>query len=345
MDEISLLRRTRDDIPERAPEEVTRGRAALFQAIDGESPLTTSNRAHRRRGFAWAGFSALGAGALTVALVAGNVLGAGAPGGPGGADAAAADVLEAAAMATLETSDPVLEPGQYLRVETDAVYPAISQDPAASYMEAVHDELYLPADRDDDWVWVRCERVPLDLTTPEAERAAAEYAEADVDMFYLAPGGELYQGNRIDWYDSRALPRDPEQLLALIYEETASQGPSRDGEALVWIANLLRQGSTPADLRAALYRAAIDIPGVTVTEDQATLNGTTGIAIGRVETTTGSRDDIIIDEKTGAFIGERTVSVDEAGNALSDEPWISTSVTTTVVDAAPADFSLCNAHR
>ena len=39
MDEISLLRRSRNDIPERAPEDIARGRAALFDAIDSETPV------------------------------------------------------------------------------------------------------------------------------------------------------------------------------------------------------------------------------------------------------------------------------------------------------------------
>jgi len=39
MDEISLLRRSRNDIPERAPDDIARGRAALLDAIDSESPV------------------------------------------------------------------------------------------------------------------------------------------------------------------------------------------------------------------------------------------------------------------------------------------------------------------
>jgi len=39
MDEISLLRRSRNDIPERAPEDIARGRAALFDAIESETPV------------------------------------------------------------------------------------------------------------------------------------------------------------------------------------------------------------------------------------------------------------------------------------------------------------------
>lgn len=348
MDEISLLRRTRDDIPERTPEEVTRGRAALFQAIDGESPLTAANRAHRRRqGFAWAGFSALGAGALTVALVAGNVLGAGAPGGPGGADAAAADVLESAAIATLETSDPVVGPGQYLLVQTDAFSPALGgEDLSPMFRAANHDELYLPADRTDDWIWLRCKSVLSDISTPEAQQIAEEFASGDTDMRIVAPGGATYGGGQpIDYTDLSAAPRDPQELLTFAYAETDRQGPSRDGAAFEWVVSVLRQGSVPADLRAALYRAASGIPGVTVTEDQATLNGTTGIAIGRVEETNGLRQDIIIDETTGTFIGEREVAVEDTSAARTGESFYSTAVTTTVVDAAPADTSLCNEHR
>jgi len=52
------------------------------------------------------------------------------------------------------------------------------------------------------------------------------------------------------------------------------------------------------------------IPGVVVTEDQATLNGRTRVSIGRLEPSSGLRQDIIIDSKTGELIGERSVIVD-----------------------------------
>ena len=95
-------------------------------------------------------------------------------------------------------------------------------------------------------------------------------------------------------------PRDPRLLLEDIYQKTDGKGQSVDGEALVFIADLLRTGVVPGELRAALYKAAALIPGVTVTDEQATLDGRKGIAIGRVEDFSHFRHDIIIDPQERA---------------------------------------------
>jgi len=129
-----------------------------------------------------------------------------------------------------------------------------------------------------------------------------------------------------------------ELLLNHIYKTTMGQGNSPDGQALVWIADTLRFGAVPANLRAALYKAAAMIPGVEITEEQANLNGATGIAIGRLEDANGIRQDLIIDPATGQLIGERQVLTHE-GDEQSGFPvgtiisW--TAITTTVVDGAP----------
>lgn len=54
-----------------------------------------------------------------------------------------------------------------------------------------------------------------------------------------------------------------------------------DGEALVYIADVLRGGFVPGELWASLFRAATRIPGVTVTDRRANLDGRTGIAVAR----------------------------------------------------------------
>jgi hypothetical protein len=69
------------------------------------------------------------------------------------------------------------------------------------------------------------------------------------------------------------LPHDPDGLLRRIYRDSKGQGPSKHDEALVYIADVLRSGIIPADLRAALFRAAIRIPGMGVVEGRANLMG------------------------------------------------------------------------
>ena len=379
MDELTLLRSTRDDSRVPSPAALARGRTALAARIDGEDPVSlfaplgenTTFRpapARRRRTIAWAGFSALGTASLTVALVAADVLGV--AGWNGGADPAAASVLHSAALATLEVSDPVVGPGHYLFVRTDGAFSAvgtldedaeriranggdISPDDDVSLIDGYHDELYVPADRDDDWVWIQCGRTPLQTFGPRSERfareQAARYVENDSSVIRRFPGGIRPDGRSIDGYQTQtetsaeydALPRDPAELLRTIHELNGTSGPSRDGQALEWITNALERGTAPAEVRAALYRAAALIPGVTITEEQATLNGTVGIAIGRREPTSDVQYDIIIDPDTGQYIGEREVTLSAYASFPAGTTTSWTAVTTTVVDAAPLDTATC----
>lgn len=368
MDEISLLRRSRNDIPERTPQDIAHGRAALFRAIEDESPFSlfagvdslsvVEPRVRRhRQAMVWTGFSALTATGLTVAIVAANVFGIG--GVNGGADPAAASVLESAASATLEFSDPAVGPGQYKFVRTDAVFAGSgnveADGPVVAFLEKSHEELYVPSRRTDDWVWISCTRTPFQTFGPESEALAELFGlRGDTSIFRRLAGGAGASGEPLTGYnngtrkpsdDYDALPRDPQQLLDRIFTFNGRAGQSRDGEALVWIADTLRWGTVPAEVRAALYGAAALIPGVTITDAQATLNGAKGIAIGRVETASNIRQDLIIDPTTGQFIGERQVALDSDNGLPAGTTIASTAVTTTIVDAAPSDTSTCGVRE
>jgi hypothetical protein len=343
MDELTLLR----GLGERAagPDDaaVTRARAALLARIREEADPAPAPAPRRRRAVRWSAGGALVAGALAATLVLTGTVGLG--GWRGTADPAAADALHAAALRTVEVVDPVVGPGQYLRVETRAMHTTRGDDGFFQTLDT--ERLYLPADRDDAWVLQRLAPEPHSGTTAAAREQAEELhddlvaADGPDGELLRADGGRFSGGKPLDASDDElaSLPRDPERLLDRIRELTRGAGRSAEGQALVWIADTMRSGTVPADLRAALLDAAALIPGVTVTERQATLDGRTGIAIGRYESADRTRQDIIIDPATGQVIGEREVQVEEnradagAFPARSTISW--TSVTTSVVDEAP----------
>jgi RNA polymerase sigma-70 factor (ECF subfamily) len=331
MDNLTLLRSVREP-EDPSTDALIRGRAALVERMLGEPAPQRS-----RRGIRIAGLSALGAGALTAALVLTNVVGF--AGWRGGAEPAAADVLHSAAVAAIETSDPVVGPGQYLLVATTAVNMTEGQTETvtASYLAIEKDELYIPADREDDWMWVRHPSEVYKTFGPDSEFVANLSGDerSDQDELLQAPAGAFYGGEpSLSFGDLDALPRNPVQLLNYIYRVTLGSGPSPDGEALVYIADRLRTGIVPADLRAAFYEAAARIPGVTITEGQATLDGRTGVAIGRDEGTS-FRQEIIIDPATGLFIGERQVALSASMSAPAGTAIGWSAVTTSVADSAP----------
>lgn len=368
MNEFSILQRVRADIPERSEESVQVGRARLFEAMRPAADMTSAPRKSARRRLSWLPYSVVGAAAVGALAVASVVV------SPGGADPAAAAVLTSAADATVDFTDPSPTAGQFLRVRTDATYIVsgaieasavrapeneggeVLHADSAQFAQNYHDELFIPADRSQDWVWVQCQRSTAQTFGPLSEAFADQTAEADSkympSTWRSFPAGETPGSGGFNGYatgnesgmaggDLTELPREPRALLQRIYDMNGSAGQSRDGQALVWIADTLRNGSVPADLRAAMYRAAALIPGVTITDEDASLDGRSGVAIGRVESSSNTRQDLVFDSATGLFIGERLVTLVADGEVPAGTALSSSVVTTSVVDGAPSDASTC----
>ncbi|MZF85113.1 CU044_5270 family protein [Streptomyces sp. SID5643] len=119
-------------------------------------------------------------------------------------------------------------------------------------------------------------------------------------------------------YDAlAALPTDPDTLLQQIYRQSdAVRDPEvpRDQAAFVAIGDLLTASYPPAEVGAALYKAAAKIPGVVAVNDAVDATGRHGVAIAREND--GERIEWIFDKKTLRFLGERIVVV----KAAADDP-------------------------
>jgi len=347
MDELTIVRNLRGEQESPTPAAVTAGRAALFDRIGAAAdPGTAARKAGvPNRKLVRPGLAALGAGALVAVLVFSDLVGL--AGWRGGADPAAAAVLEQAAVAAITFEDISLNAGDYLLVERESVGVTSGQEavgPVVYFRVRQYSQLYVPADREDEWIWVRPTNTLVDILTPGGEDLVGRYyATIDeetggVPERLRATGGAFY-GNTSDsqWGDYDSMPRDPYRLLNHIYMMTFGAGSSRDGEALVFIADTLRQGTAPADLRAALFRAAAMIPGVTVTEERAELDGSVGVAVGRFESKNGLRIELVFDPATGQLIGEREVAVDGYPEQLvkPGDVYRSSTVRMSVTDRAP----------
>ncbi|MDX3069515.1 CU044_5270 family protein, partial [Streptomyces sp. ND04-05B] len=115
------------------------------------------------------------------------------------------------------------------------------------------------------------------------------------------------------------LPTDPDTLLQRIYRASdAVRDPAvpRDQAAFVAIGDLLFESYPPAEVGAALYKAAAKIPGVVAVNDAVDATGRHGIAIARENPVAGERTEWIFDKKTLRFLGERVVVV----KAMADSP-------------------------
>ncbi|MEU2420207.1 CU044_5270 family protein [Streptomyces sp. NPDC007851] len=254
----------------------------------------------------------LTAAALATAVVAGVVLSGN--GGNGVQDAGPAltttvgaasskgvpqllDQISLAAAAT-SASRPAVEPGQYVYIKSKTADSYISHvgDTSSLAGHPLHTrQTWMSPDGTKGW-----------LIDPAVNRS---------------PGGETLslpdeQGNTREptlnspSYDYLTkLTTDPGKLLAKIYEETKGQGNSPDQEAFTTIGDLLGESYPPAALYPALFKAAAKIPGVVVVDDATDAAGRHGVAVARLDETSGQREEWIFDRKSHVFLGERSVQV------------------------------------
>lgn len=338
MDELTLLRSVYSETADPSPTSIAQGEAALRAAIANSAPPSKKSRPVKR----WVVVS--GAIAATLVIVAALTLSdfVGLAGWRGGADAAAAKVLNRTAEQTIKTADPQVPAGSYLKVTTTTVFlvttTSIETRHSVVYQMTSSDQLYVPADSARDWVWNRPAATPY--RTFGAESEAAANADKGKGELLEAPGGAFY-GNPAATSPATlsSMPRDPYRLLNWIYRTTLGQGNSPDDEAFVFIADTLRSGIVPADLRSALFRAAAMIPGVTIGDRSATLDGQSGVAISKTDG--GVRHDLILDPETGLLIGEREVALTEGWGVPVGTEIGSSSIKTSVVDSAPSGGTVC----
>lgn len=372
MDEMTTLAQLRDDIPDPTPQALAAARARLIDRISETETRRTvilmeSRRPNLRRraliGIAAAAVIAAGAGLLTTS--GGNGHPTAAPTGSAPAMSQAANALDLAAIHTLKSGDPALASGQYTHVTTDS-WRGEHVDNISFLMKA-RLETWAPGDAKGTWYW----RETDGLATKFASTADEQYMRAHHPEWFTksvslasghngrqdrAPAGGPQpvpsastadgkpQPAKPDWdFPTPAWlaqqPRDPQALLAAIEAAQPTPAPGTTAKADVptlaftQIAQTLASGIVPADLRAALYRAAIKLPGIELVSSTADLNGRKGIAIGRLEPFGSLRQEIIFDSAAGRFIGEREVVVksdDSDANLPVGATYNSTAVTTTV---------------
>lgn len=309
-------------------------------------PLRHNARDLHKRPFLTRRLSALSlaAAALVAIAVLGNAFGWGTN---GGASAEASSWLEQTAVATIQTSDPVVAPGQFLQISTQAVFVTYAVGPnddpknlasRSVFLSPSASILYIPADRSGQWVWERTALKPETFFSEKAKDYALQsWAQLRPDErteIARAAGGN-FDGSPWTAEDLAAMPNDPAALLSYFYATSTGGSNSPEEDALSRISDVLRSGLAPAELRAALYRAIAMIPDVTVVERSATLNGQVGVAIGRQDPTRDFRQDLIIDPASGLLIGERHVQVTADANVPANTVIGWTSVATTVVDSTP----------
>ena len=313
------------------PDQVREMRSMLVSATRSEPAAAARPRAAWRIGW---GAAAVGALAAVVGVV--NVV---APHGR-----PAAPTVEASAMlrgAAEATSDPKLADGQFLKLATSASYLALTTvdgrvETTIGYLESQLREVYLPADSGARPVAQTTYVAPTVFFGDGAQEFAAREwnGQSSTSVASAAQPVSAPDDATRPVEDQSAMPRDPAALLQYLVDYRYQAGTS-DENVFAHVVDLLRSGNVKSDLRAALYRALALMPAVVVTDEQATLDGRVGTAIGLHGDVGDTRQEIIIDPASGEYIGVRLVTVDGFGEIPPGTALEATAVSATVVNSVP----------
>ena len=243
-------------------------------------------------------------------------------GGDRGASAEADTVLDHAVAALGAAShDLTIPAGTYLRTTTHVTVTGFWNARFHKYFRVLAQHVvrtWEPADPTDTWVRVESpQRTVRWVVGSPTEGAKLGVGRTTPGERRTAPCGDFYavDDGQVPCHDSRAgwqnptlawlatLPRDPDRLYGVIADAAPRTDPA---EIFTYLVDTLQSGLVPADLRAAFYKVMRALPGLTVTENDATIDGRHGTALGIAGTDV--RQDVIIDPDTGQYIGEREVT-------------------------------------
>lgn len=213
-------------------------------------------------------------------------------------------------------------------------------------------QVWVPADEREEWLLDRRQtgrRIWLEGTAEQLARAGggllgswpAGRWQAPYGDFFAAESGEQPGPREDGWqfpgsHFLAALPRDPQMLYERLRADSPDDRPGYVGP-FVYAADALRTGRVPADLRAALYRALLLLPGVEIIEadDQ---EGTRHISLAADDGV--RRNEIFISSADGQFAGERATLTGDVRSLTAGTITTDTAVRVAIVDALgqlPAD--------
>ncbi|MGX2994591.1 CU044_5270 family protein [Streptomyces sp. JNUCC 64] len=207
-------------------------------------------------------------------------------------------LLDRVSLAAARSPHSDVRPGQYVYIESKVAdaYVSVVEGEASMGSHPLHRrQIWKSADGTKGWLID-----PAVNEGPEGETLSLPDERGEIPEASLnAPSYDYLAG----------LTTDPDELLALIYKETEGQGRTPHQQAFTTIGDLLGESYPPARLYPALFRAAKKIPGVVVVPDVEDAIGRKGVAVARLDKTSGQREEWIFDKKTHVFLGERVVQV------------------------------------
>lgn len=358
---MDVMETLREIAPTEQPteESIHFARTRLAQEISAQNAASNSPR----KRLYWAGgLTAVAAAATAGVLVVANILpgDSSIPSTPPPDAPTVATSVELLQQAANRSAAIELDPGQYLKIEevqefleysiedaaTGELIPAGNRENAeAAFVTQRTTNLYVPADRDDEWVW----DLRGEWSTPEAWGDRADEAietwrsqdKGDTPELWRLPGGRDPENeeNPDATIDNRAeyeqMPRDPEALLDWYRERPTAPDENTD----VWIAwtisSALATNLAPVDLRSAMFDALALIDGVEVIDTKGT---TSTFTISQESGQWTRTTTFTVDTEQALVTSVLDSSLPASGSIVPPEvPDEKRSVTVQVVDDSPTE--------
>lgn len=131
------------------------------------------------------------------------------------------------------------------------------------------------------------------------------------------------------------LPSDPRELYDELLEVAEEDGEDPSMTVLDFVDDAIQRGLLPAGLRANLYRALAFVPELQISDRGVNLDGRVGIGLGVDRG--GWRQELIIDQETGQYLGGRLITARDFPDAPAGTVMSYTSLSTAVVDRIGAE--------
>ncbi|MCG5220144.1 CU044_5270 family protein [Streptosporangium sp. KLBMP 9127] len=344
MNEMTQLERLRAEIPRPGPADLQAQEDRLLAAIADPPPVRLSRSGERPRAVRRLGLS-LAAGMAVVAVAAGILVVAGdteldAPPVLHVMPVKAETVLKRAAENAGRFPELHPKPGQFLIFESQTMDTVEVNDAGghSRYLSRSKRKVWLPVEGDSTGGFIEGEGLspsaypgwPIPPVARESLGRSGPEKLADFD--------ERVEYLRTDYAYLSRLPTDPAKMYQHLYTGL-SHGARADADAWQRVGGMLTEAYLPAAQRAALFRAAAAIPGVTTVGEAVDAAGRTGVAAARTEPALGIREEYIFDRKTYRYLGVRRVVTDAVrakapvGSVLTSSALLKVSV----ADHAPVE--------
>jgi hypothetical protein len=231
-------------------------------------------------------------------------------------------------------------PGQFLAFESVTMNTVESNDKGghqSRYLSREKRTIWLPVEGDATHGVLESEGLP-----PKPYPGWPIPPEARREVGRSGPEKAVDEDNRVEWlrtdyaYLSR-LPTDPGKMYEHLYAHLGND-PMADIHAWDDVGSMLTEAYLPAAQRAALFRAAAAIHGVTTVGRATDAAGRAGIAVAMLKPKEGVRDEYLFDPATYQYLGRRSTvtDADEARAPVGSVLTSTAQLRVRVVDHPPA---------